>query len=179
MAGVRIPVTVTRHPVVVMQRPPAWRTPTPVWADLAGGWYFKPDGASGMMVGGIRDDDHAVDIDSHAEVPTEEETASAATAILRRFPIMEEGLAQRGWAGLYDVTPDSQPVIDRMAAVDGFVCAVGFSGHGFKIAPAVGRIVSELVMDGECRSYDVSIFRHGRFEAGDLHHSRYAHGIVG
>lgn len=179
MAGVRIPIVVTRHPVVVIQRPAAWRAPTPVWGDLVGGWYFKPDGASGIMVGGIRDDSHAVDIETHADVPSQDETASAASAIVHRFPVMEEGLAQRGWAGLYDVTPDSQPVIDRIAQVEGFFCAAGFSGHGFKIAPAVGRIISELVIDGECRSYDIEVFRHARFERGDLHRGGYAYGIVG
>jgi glycine/D-amino acid oxidase-like deaminating enzyme len=56
---------------------------------------------------------------------------------------------------------------------------VGFSGHGFKIAPAVGRIVSELVIDGECRSYDIAVFRHARFDRGELHRSAYAYGIVG
>jgi glycine/D-amino acid oxidase-like deaminating enzyme len=179
MAGIRIPITVTRHPVVVLQRPPSWRTPTPVWGDLVVGWYFKPDGTSGIMVGGLRDDDHSVDIDTHADVPSYEETTSAADAIVRRFPVMEEGIAQRGWAGLYDVTPDSQPVIDRIAEVEGFFCAVGFSGHGFKIGPAVGRIVSELVLDGECRTYDIEVFRHGRFDRGELHRSGYKYGIVG
>ena len=77
------------------------------------------------------------------------------------------------------MTPDSQPVIDRIAEVEGFFCAVGFSGHGFKIAPAVGRIVSELMLDGDCRSYDIEVFRHGRFDRGELHRSGYKYGIVG
>jgi glycine/D-amino acid oxidase-like deaminating enzyme len=177
--GLRIPVTVTRHPVVVMQRPPAWRNSTPVWGDLIGGWYFKPDGDAGMMVGSIQDDHQAVNADEYQETVTHEETAAASSAILRRFPIMEEGLARKGWAGLYDVTPDSQPVIDRIDSVPGFFCAFGFSGHGFKIAPAVGRIVSDLVLDGRCTAYDIAIFRHDRFGAGDLHSSGYTYSIVG
>ncbi len=179
MVGVDIPMTVTRHPVVVLQRPAAWRTPTEVWGDLVGGWYFKPDGVAGIMVGSVQDDHTAVDIDTHNDTATHEEVVNASSAILHRFPIMEEGLAQKGWAGLYDVTPDSQPVIDRVAGVDGFVCAVGFSGHGFKISPAVGRIVSELVVDGRCTSYDIGLFRHDRFARGELHPGGYHYGIIG
>lgn len=178
-AGVEIPMLVTRHPVVVMQRPPVWRNPTPVWGDLIGGWYFKPDGESGMMVGSVQDDHRSVDADAYHDTPTADEVLAASTAILRRFPVMEEGTARKGWAGVYDVTPDSQPVIDRIDPVPGFFCAVGFSGHGFKIAPAVGGIVSDLVLDGRCSRYDISLFRHDRFRTGDLHQSGYRYSIIG
>jgi glycine/D-amino acid oxidase-like deaminating enzyme len=179
MAGIQIPITVTRHAVVVTERPASWRYPTPVWGDLVSGWYFKPDGQAGMMVGSVQDDHRAVDADDYVDVATHDEIVAASDALLRRFPIMEEGTARSGWAGLYDVTPDSQPVIDAVAEVPGLFCAVGFSGHGFKIAPAVGRIVSELVLDGRCDSYNISLFRHARFATGDLHPSAYAYGILG
>lgn len=179
MVNVEIPITVTRHPVVVLQRPPSWRSRTPVWGDLIGGWYFKPDGEAGIMVGSVRDDHHSVDADSYADTVGHEETEAASSAIVRRFPVMEEGTARKGWAGVYDVTPDSQPVIDRIASVPGFYCAVGFSGHGFKIAPAVGRIVSDLVLDGACSAYDISMFRHDRFRTSDLHPSGYRYSIIG
>lgn len=178
-AGVEVPITVTRHPVVVMQRPPAWRNATPVWADLIGGWYFKPDGETGMMVGSVQDDHRSVNPDAYQDTPTHDEIATASSAILRRFPVMEGGTVRKGWAGVYDVTPDSQPVIDRIERVPGFFCAFGFSGHGFKIGPAVGRIVSDLVVDGQCRAYDISMFRHDRFRSGDLHQSGYKYSIVG
>lgn len=178
--GLEIPLVITRHPVVIMQRPEAWRSPTPVWGDLIGGWYFKPDGGNtGIMVGSVRDDNHAVDPETYRDTPTHDEIDAASSAIVRRFPIMEEGTARKGWAGVYDVTPDSQPVIDRIDEVPGFFCAFGFSGHGFKIGPAVGRIVSDLVIDGECRAYDISIFRHNRFKAGELHPGGYKYSIVG
>lgn len=179
MVGVEIPITVTRHPVVVLQRPAAWRSQTPVWGDLITGWYFKPDGESGIIVGSVQDDDTPVEIETHADTANHDEIVRASAAILHRFPVMAEGVAHKGWAGLYDVTPDSQPVIDRIDDVEGFFCAVGFSGHGFKIAPAVGRIVSELVVDGACSAYDIDVFRHDRFQQGQLHRGAYAYGIVG
>jgi glycine/D-amino acid oxidase-like deaminating enzyme len=178
-AGIEIPIMVTRHPVVVMQRPAAWANPTPVWGDLIGGWYFKPDGDAGMMVGSVRDDHRPVDADHYQDAPTHEEIVAASSAIVRRFPVMEDGTARKGWAGVYDVTPDSQPIIDRIEHTPGFFCAVGFSGHGFKIAPAVGHIVSDLVVDGRCDRYDISIFRHDRFRTGELHQSGYQYSIIG
>lgn len=178
MAGVDIPITPTRHPVVIMQRPPSWRQATPVWADLINGWYFKPEGRNAIMVGSIHDDLSRVDTETYADIPSYEETTAFSDAILKRFPVMEEGLAQKGWAGLYDVTPDSQPVIDQIPEVQGFYCAVGFSGHGFKIGPAVGRIMSELVLDGKCSSYDINVFRYARFREGESSHGAYKYSVI-
>lgn len=179
MAGVEIPITPTRHPVVILQRPATWLNPTPVWADLINGWYFKPEGRSGIMVGSIQDDHHRVDIETYADVPSYEETDAYSQAILKRFPVMEEGLARKGWAGLYDVTPDSQPVIDLIAEVKGLSMAIGFSGHGFKIGPAVGRIMSELAIDGKCASYDITPFRRSRFSEGESSHGKFTYSIIG
>ncbi len=179
MAGARIPLTVSRHPVVILQRPKQWSTPTPVWGDLATGWYFKPERHGTIMVGSVRDIDDEVDAEDHNSMPTFAETEEYSSAILHRFPVMEDGAAQGGWAGLYDVTPDYQPVIDRMPGVDGFFSAVGFSGHGFKIGPAVGTAVAELVVDGFCRSYDISLFRYSRFDQHQSSRGAYGFGIVG
>lgn len=92
---------------------------------------------------------------------------------------MADGTATGSWAGLYDVTPDGLPVIAEIPEVKGFFCAVGFSGHGFKTAPAVGVILAELVTKGACESYDISIFRPGRFREDSLTHSRYPFHIIG
>lgn len=179
MAGVHIPIKASRHPVVILQRPVTWRNPTPVWGDLVNGWYFKPERNTGMMAGSLQDIDEDVDIEGHATVSSYEEIETYSAAALKRFPVMNEGLAQGGWAGLYDVTPDWQPVIDAIPEVKGFYCVVGFSGHGFKISPAVGRIVSELVLDGKCHSYDIDLFRYVRFQMHKSSRGAYAFGIVG
>lgn len=179
MAGAHIPIKVSRHPVLVLQRPARWRTPTPVWGDLVNGWYYKPERHTTMMVGSLHDIEDAVDPDDHSTVPSYGEIEEYSSAILKRFPIMDEGAAQGGWAGLYDVTPDWQPVIDRMPGVEGFYSAVGFSGHGFKIGPAVGRAMAELVVDGICGSYDLDLFRYSRFEEHQSSRGAYGFGIVG
>ena len=181
MAGANIPMRPTRHAVVILQRPATWRKPSITWCDLVTGWYFKPERDTALMVGSLADsaENESADIDTYSTVPSYEEVERYSEATVKRFPVMMEGLAQGGWAGLYDVTPDSQPVIAHVPGVDGFICAVGFSGHGFKLGPSTGRILAELALDGACSSYDISPFRFGRFEEGRLSRGAYAYSILG
>jgi sarcosine oxidase subunit beta len=55
----------------------------------------------------------------------------------------------RQWAGLYDVTPDAQPILGWTEGVDRLCQANGYSGHGFMIAPKVTELISELIVDGK------------------------------
>ena len=64
-----------------------------------------------------------------------------------RFPGFPDAAISSSYAGCYDVTPDWNSVISP-GPLDGLVIAAGFSGHGFKIAPAVGQLVADLVIDG-------------------------------
>lgn len=179
--GSEIPITPTRHAVVLMRRPPQWQASTPVWIDLVTGFYFKPEGLSKILIGSIREEEahEEVDPDTYCSAVDYETTAAYAEQGVRRFPIMAEGAAQGGWAGVYDVTLDSLPVIDEVPDVKDLYCAVGFSGHGFKLAPAVGTILAELVMDGKCSSYDTSVFRFARFHEQRLTPSKYQYKILG
>jgi sarcosine oxidase, subunit beta len=181
MAGVDIPIVPSSHAVVILQRPETWIGTTPVWADLINGWYFKPERNAAIMVGSMQDihSEEPKSIDELPTAPAYQEIEDYSAAVLKRFPVMKEGLAQGGWVGVYDVTPDWQPVIDKISEVRGLICAVGFSGHGFKIGPAVGKAVSELVVDGKCSSYDLGLFEHKRFQERRSSRSGYAFGIVG
>jgi glycine/D-amino acid oxidase-like deaminating enzyme len=81
----------------------------------------------------------------------------------RRYPGAAEAQIERGWAGLYDMTPDAHPILGRVA--DGVYAACGFSGHGFMQSPAVGRAVAEEVL-GLTPTFDLSPYRLDRFESG-------------
>jgi sarcosine oxidase subunit beta len=181
MAGVDIPLSASRHPVHVLERPPVWHTPTPVWVDLVNGWYFKPEGMHGMMVGSLTEvpADQNVRIEGYGMKTSFDETVPYSEGIVNRFPVMADGTATTGWAGLYDVTPDGLPVIDRFPAVEGFFCAVGWNGHGFKTSPALGALMAELVTTGACTRYDISIFRHDRFDATTGKRSKSRYQIIG
>jgi glycine/D-amino acid oxidase-like deaminating enzyme len=70
-----------------------------------------------------------------------------------------------GYTSIYDCTPDLMPLLGRVPGLDGLSVAVGFSGHGFKIAPAVGEMLADDLLDETDSA--VRMFRISRFEEGD------------
>jgi glycine/D-amino acid oxidase-like deaminating enzyme len=87
-------------------------------------------------------------------------------ALVRRLPAFAGLSDVKGWAGLYEMTPDHNPVLGEHPALKGFVFANGFSGHGLMMSPATGRIVSEIVQSGTSHTFDISVFAPDRFERG-------------
>ncbi len=179
MVGAEIPIRPTRHAVVVLERPASWRGPMPVCYDMVNGMVLKPEGGSALSVSSIQHVKETAGVEAYAELPSYDETEKYAELAAQRFPVRMEGAAQGGWAGLYDETPDSQPVIDRVPHLENFYCAAGFSGHGFKLAPAVGKIMTELVTQGRCTTYDIEMFCYDRFEEGKSSAGAYRYGILG
>lgn len=82
----------------------------------------------------------------------------------RRFPVLEEARIMNGWAGLREITPDERAILGWLPEPRGFLCAVGFSGHGLMHAPATGQLVAELILDGKTH-LDISALRPERFMA--------------
>ena len=110
----------------------------------------------------------------------QEETALAAPADLYKEPEgvplvslpagapVETGRARGGYAGVYDTTPDGQPVLGAIPEHPGLFVDFGWSGHGFKHAPVIGDVMAELVLSGRSGDYDLHPFRWRRFQEGDL-----------
>ena len=97
----------------------------------------------------------------------------------RRYPAMHRGYGRGGYGALYAITPDWHPILDRCPGLEGAYCAVGFSGHGFKMSPIVGQLMAELVVDGGARALDVAPLRLARFEEKDPVTTPYAYGVMG
>ncbi|OZM80879.1 FAD-binding oxidoreductase [Pseudonocardia sp. MH-G8] len=95
-----------------------------------------------------------------------------AHASLRRLrsalPQLARTRLEQAWAGIIDATPDGLPVVDRPDVPAGLVVATGFSGHGFGLAPAIGQVVADLVLDQPPR-FDLRPFRLSRFAERDFH----------
>lgn len=85
--------------------------------------------------------------------------------IIKYFPILKDIKIIRTWSGWYDVCADHVPVISAVSEVPGLVIAAGFCGHGFGISPAVGLALSELILDGESHTIDISALSYDRFRA--------------
>ncbi|MDO5620231.1 MAG: FAD-binding oxidoreductase [Paracoccus sp. (in: a-proteobacteria)] len=83
----------------------------------------------------------------------------------RAFPVFAGARVAQRWAGAIDATPDALPVISGVDALPGFYIATGFSGHGFGIGPAAGRLMADLVT-GAAPVVDPTDFRFSRFSDG-------------
>jgi len=85
----------------------------------------------------------------------------------RTFPVLRQLRIVRQWSGLYNMTPDSQPILCEAPEVPGFFLAIGFSGHGFMIAPMTGTVLAEMILGKEL-SMPVEKLDLGRFDRGEL-----------
>jgi FAD-dependent oxidoreductase domain-containing protein 1 len=88
--------------------------------------------------------------------------------LVRRVPAFREVRLAEGWAGLYEMTPDHNPMIGEHPQLKGFFMANGFSGHGLMMAPATGKVMSELIRTGRAETVDVSDLSIDRFARGEL-----------
>ena len=94
------------------------------------------------------------------------------------MPGMEHAVFRGGWSGLFTITPDWHPILAPAPGIDGLYCAVGFSGHGFKLAPMVGVVMAELVTQGAATTIDISMLGLDRFAEGRLMRSRYRMSVL-
>jgi sarcosine oxidase, subunit beta len=88
-----------------------------------------------------------------------------AEVVERRAPALGIAGVRTAWAGLYEMTPDHQPILGPVDDIVGFWCACGFSGHGFQMAPAVGHLLARSFV-GEPPEVSLDVFAHRRFTTG-------------
>ena len=163
MAGVEVPVLPYRRHTFVTGAFPAVARSNPMTVDFATSFYFHPEG-DGLLIG-MSDRDEPSTFSQDVDWGFLERVVEAAA---RRAPVLAESASiKTGWAGLYEVTPDHQAILGPAAAVEGFWCACGFSGHGFMQAPAAGLLLAQQLLDGRT-DIDISAFGHDRFARGQL-----------
>ena len=167
MVGVDLPIHVCRHRINIVTWPEADRRPHPMVYDFVTNIYTRPELGEHILVGGLdAEESHArVDPDAFKEGVSLDESTEALARVSHRFPALAEGRIARGYAGCFDVTPDWHPILDRVGP-EGFHVAAGFSGHGFKLSPAVGHMVAALLTQGPSGHPDLPTFRLSRFAEG-------------
>ena len=163
--GPRLPIRYVRGEVAILRRPVDFGPPPKIHFDFYGNTYSRPDGEKDTLAG-YMDTDPRKTIRYHDLVETLPATTARdiRTRLAKRFPRMAEAQPRGGWAGAYDVTPDSYPILDRVGP-EGLFVAVGFSGHGFKLSPEVGRLVAEHVATDR-RPESLEPLRASRFAEG-------------
>jgi glycine/D-amino acid oxidase-like deaminating enzyme len=178
MAGITLPIVVGRHPVFVVERTAGFGKPHPVYLDLASGTFLRPE-TGGLTLTGFLDADepnHPMDPETLGADVAFDEVARIMERASRCVPALGDARYQRGYSGAFDITPDWMPVLDQTPA-PGLYVAAGMSGHGFKLSPAVGRMMADLITTGRSEVADLGAFRLDRFasqphdDAGAFSHS--------
>lgn len=162
MVGVDLPVTPLRRQIVCTEPIPGLPAELPFTIDFTSSMYFHREGRGLLLGMPERTDSRSFDL-----TRTNEWLGDLAEAMAHRMPSLDDVGLARGWAGLYEMTPDHNAVIGRSAHMSGFWYATGFSGHGFLMGPAVGEVVRDLYL-GQTPSVDVSGLSADRFAHDDV-----------
>ncbi len=180
-ANVQVPINSCRVQVAFFRRPVEYQEDHPVVADFTHASYWRPETGGLTLVGLIdpSEQENVVDPDRYNENSDLEFVADVGNRLVQRFPAMEESTSTTSYAALYAITPDWHPVIDELIPDSGFFICAGFSGHGFKLGPAVGSMVADMVTGEDVSGLDRALFRLRRFEEGKPVAGRYEYSIAG
>ena len=170
--GVEVPLRPIRHQVVMLRRPQDVVPDHPIIGDVVNDMSPRPDAGNLTLIGVGEDEDASPEtFNQGVDMPMVEATFEK---LVKRMPGMTQALFRGGWSGLFTTTPDWHPVLDKVEGIDGLYLAVGFSGHGFKLSPMIGVVMSELITQGRATSLDISEMSLDRFAEGRLMRSRYS-----
>lgn len=163
--GYDLPIETEFHQVAILKNAPDMKGGGCACIDSVTATYFRSDGQDKFLVGDFYGTRPA-DPDNFPQRASDDALEEIIERTSRRVPKLVNAEVMRGVTGVYDMTPDCRPLMGEIPGIQGlFVCA-GFSGMGFKISPAVGLAISELVLDGSGKTVDVSAFRPSRFVEG-------------
>jgi sarcosine oxidase subunit beta len=179
--GVNIPITAARVKVALYRRPEDFQDHR-VWADFISQVYLRPETGNLMLVGSIspkESDDLVKDPDNFNNRVEMETLVDFAERAAMRYPAMERSHVASSYVSLYDITPDWHPILDAVPGIEGLYVCAGGSGHGFKLAPAVGDMIAKLVMQGKQPDDDIQLFSFERYQKGKPVTGQYEYSILG
>lgn len=178
--GLALPLAPERHAVLALECAAApYAYSMPVYKDLAtpGMLYCRSYGGSQMLVSeGTAGETLASGQTEQGDISLDY-VAAVGEQVAARFPAYAEAGLASSWTGVYDVTPDWNPVLGRIDGVEGLVAGFGFSGHGFKLSPAVGRVLAQEAL-GLATDVPLAPYALARFARGALLTGRYGRGAV-
>jgi sarcosine oxidase subunit beta len=172
MAGAEVPVEPYRRHIFIAAAPAgdaAWRVPASriMVIDFETTFYCHREGAG--LLFGMGDPDESPTFDTTVQWDFLPQVIEVA---VQRLPALADASISHAWAGLYEVTPDANPIIGPAPGVDGLFLINGFSGHGFQHSPAAGRILADVIA-GRDPHFDLTPFAAARFAAGSVSGERY------
>jgi len=164
-AGVEIPVEPWRHDTAFFGLPAGRPSSIPIVLDHAGSVYFRPEGRELLLVGLESHNELGGSPDRPIASTSQDVLATMVERLVARAPWMEAGDLRTAHGGQDGMSPDQRPIIGP-AGPDGLFLLCGFSGTGFKTAPAIGESAAEWILDGRPITVDLSRFALDRFAAG-------------
>ncbi len=172
MAGVDVPVEPFRRHIFIAAAPAgeaAWGVPASriMVIDFDTTFYFHREGAG--LLFGMGDPDETPTFDTTVQWDFLPQVIDVA---VQRLPALADASISHAWAGLYEVTPDANPIIGPASGVDGLYLINGFSGHGFQHSPAAGRILADVIAERDPR-FDLTPFDLRRFATSGVAGERY------
>ncbi|MEJ2655822.1 MAG: FAD-binding oxidoreductase [Desulfobacterales bacterium] len=163
MAGLKLPVGPVKRHLFFTDTFDEIPKIFPMIIDIGSGWYILRE-SQGLILGGPTGEKS---FSSHVDFDAKEWTAAQS---VKRIPALEHARMIREWVGHYEMTPDHHAAVGTFPELRNFICAAGFSGHGFQHAPAAGLVVAELIADGKVQTEDIYPLRPTRFRENDLIH---------
>ncbi|PYP86668.1 MAG: FAD-binding oxidoreductase [Candidatus Angelobacter sp. Gp1-AA117] len=167
-AGIDLPVEPLRRMLVPSEPFSEFPHSSPMVIDMSTGFHFRPESRGFLLA--WNDPEETPGFKTHFENSFIEKILTHAA---NRVPAFENLPVnpKKAWAGLYEMTPDHHAVLGPVESLPGFFLANGFSGHGVMHAPATGKIVSDLILQGKTDVVDdVSVLGYDRFAKGALLH---------
>jgi len=167
MAGVDLPVEPLRRMLVPSEPFDRFPHTAPMIIDMSNGFHFRPESRGFLLA--WNDPEETPGFKTEFDAGFVEKILTRAADRVPCFADLPVN-PKRAWAGLYEMTPDHHPILGEVAAVPGFFLANGFSGHGVMHAPATGKILSDLILNGKTELIDASLLNFARFAEGRLIH---------
>jgi sarcosine oxidase subunit beta len=174
LVGLEVPVDTWRHDTMFVRRPPVLGPAHPTVIDDIHSMYFRPETGSLTLVGLEDNNPLGMSPEGDSDRPLPGFVERAVERICQRIPLMEQASLHSAHGGYDGITPDQRAILGA-AGPEGFFLVCGFSGTGFKIGPAVGACMAELIVDGAAQTVDIAPFRFERFAEGDLLEGEHAY----
>lgn len=172
---IELPIALRRVQVAYVRQPSDRPQATVLFSDVVSNLVLRPDRAGLACVVAYQPEERIATRDECRQEVDRSYEAAVRAALQERIPAYADAAWADGFAGAYDYTPDWNPLLGWASGLEGLYLALGWSGHGFKLAPAVGEVVADEIL-GRRPEIDIASLRPDRFERGEALHLAYGAG---
>ena len=177
--GLEVPCVISRHKVMSVRPAEPYRADWPIVKDLTTDdkIYFRPHADGAALIGTGDHGEPIEDADSLTDEVDADHVLRIRELLAKRMPALAEGEYVRGWTGPYDISPDWNPIVGPVSGVENLHIAVGFSGHGFKLAPSIAEALARTVL-GQEAAVSIAPYHLSRFQEGKHLYGAYGIGSI-